>query len=124
MTPTLASLDLGAYDGVICVSGDGMVHEVLNAPSSKYMRLTEAADDLEMVRKLTCSFVTIYAEATGQPYPDDQSTNSGLGPDEWEFLIEVCDGDDRINDEKLITAKCRKVRASERREQRESRRED
>ena len=38
----------------------------------------------------------IYAEATGEPYPDDQSTNSVLGPDEWELLLEVCDGDELL----------------------------
>ncbi len=31
----VASLDLGAYDGVICVSGDGMVHEVLNGLAAR-----------------------------------------------------------------------------------------
>ena len=36
----------------------------------------------------------IYTEATGLPYPDDTATNSVLGADEWDLLIEVCDGDD------------------------------
>jgi DNA sulfur modification protein DndC len=35
----------------------------------------------------------IYEEATGEPYPDQDATNSVLGPEEWALLTDVCDND-------------------------------